>query len=101
MIFFGLDNPSLSANRVLIRANEGGHSVDSLTLRENFYGNLRQVNDRFTLFDSLKVVDTSETDHKDLVAIENGHIIDALPIHEQPDWLLVHMPTIAAKIRKE
>ena len=36
-----------------------------------------------------------------LFAIANGLIIEALPIYEQPDWLLVHMPAIAAKIRTE
>ncbi|GGH00072.1 hypothetical protein GCM10007415_39960 [Parapedobacter pyrenivorans] len=48
MVFFGVESPELSADRVLIRAKEGGHFVDSLTLRTNYYGNLRQLNRRFS-----------------------------------------------------
>ncbi len=53
LVFFGLSSPNISSNRVLIRAKEGGHSVDPLTLRENFYGNStssRGIKNPFTQF---------------------------------------------------
>lgn len=95
LIFFGLDNEEISSDRVLIRAQEGGHYVDPLTLRENYFGNLNQVDDRYLLFDSLKVIDTSELEHKDLVFILNGKVVEALEISQQPNWLIQYMPNIA------
>ena len=88
MVFFGLDNVNISSDRVLIRAKEGGHNVDPLTLRENYFGNLIQVDCRFDMFDSLKIIDTSEMEHRDLLFILNGDIKECLSLSEQPRWLI-------------
>ncbi|GGH08859.1 hypothetical protein FAZ19_02395 [Sphingobacterium alkalisoli] len=98
LIFFGLDSEDISSDRVLIRAKEGGHHVDPLTLRENYFGNLHQVNDRYQLFNTLKVIDTSELEHKDLVFILDGKVVEALDISQQPSWLINYMPNIARLI---
>lgn len=99
LIFFGLDNLNISSDRVLIRAREGGHNIDPLTLRENYFGNLRQVNSRYNLFNTLKVIDTSELEHRDLVFILNGEIVEALDIKEQPRWFIEYLPDIVKLIK--
>ncbi|TDS13856.1 zeta toxin family protein [Sphingobacterium paludis] len=86
LIFFGLENVDTSMDRVLIRAREGGHNVDLLTIRDNYFGNLRQLNDRRSLFNTIKVIDTSELEHKDLVFISEGTMLEALDIEQQPRW---------------
>jgi|SRR5690606_8712422 len=96
MVFFGVESPELSADRVLIRAKEGGHFVDSLTLRTNYYGNLRQLNRRFQLFDSLRIIDTSEAEHRVLVIMENGLIKEFSPLIEMPSWIQEYLPEIYA-----
>lgn len=99
LIFFGLDDIEISSDRVLIRAKEGGHHVDPLTLRDNYFGNLRQVNNRYHLFNTLKVIDTSELEHRDLVFIQNGNVIEALGPAKQPGWFTENMPNIAKLIK--
>jgi len=100
MVFFGLDNVDISSYRVLIRAKEGGHNVDPLTLRDNYFGNLHQVDRRFLIFDSLKIIDTSEMEHRDLIFILNGNIREFLPLSKQPCWLLENMPNISNLLGK-
>lgn len=84
LVFFGLNSPEQSSNRVLIRAKEGGHFVDDLTLRENFFGNLVQLNNRFRIFDSILILDTSTLEHVRLMlinagAVQENSVIDQLP----------------------
>ncbi len=86
-------------DRVLIRAREGGHNVDLLTIRDNYFGNLRQLNDRRSLFNTIKVIDTSELEHKDLVFISEGTMLEALDIEQQPRWFLDYMPDLAKLIK--
>lgn len=95
MLFFGLDNVDISSDRVLIRAKEGGHNVDPLALRDNYFGNLHQVDKRFLTFDTLKIIDTSEIEHRDLVFVLNGKLQECVHASEQPRWLLENMPNIS------
>ncbi|MBO9617731.1 MAG: zeta toxin family protein [Niabella sp.] len=98
LVFLGLRSPELSSNRVLIRATEGGHHVDELTLRDNFYGNLLQLNMRFKVFDTVLIMDTSEIEHLELAKIEKGIIVYFLPRQNLPDWFIVFLPDITARI---
>jgi predicted ABC-type ATPase len=43
LIFLGLKDVTISEARVITRSKEGGHYVDPLTLRSNFYGNLEKL----------------------------------------------------------
>lgn len=99
LLFFGLDHVEISSDRVLIRAKEGGHHVDPLTLENNYYGNLRQVNKRYSLFDSLKIVDTSELEHKDLFFLLKGEVVESLNKSSQPMWFVKHLPDLAKLIK--
>jgi predicted ABC-type ATPase len=101
MIFFGLTNEELSALRVLGRAQEGGHNVDSLSLRDNFYGNLEKVNKYFVLINSLHIVDTSEADHISIAIFEDGKIKESIAYTELPEWFVNYMPSLAEKIKKD
>lgn len=95
LIFFGLDNVDISLDRVLIRAKEGGHHVDPLTLHDNYFGNLRQVNQRYNLFDSLKIIDTSELKHRDILFVLGGKTVESAYFDDLPKWFVEYMPDIA------
>lgn len=99
LIFFGLDNVDISLDRVLIRAKEGGHNVDPLTLRDNYYGNLRQVNHRYSLFDTLKIIDTSELEHRDLLFVLNGETMESIDLDHLPKWFVEYMPDVSKLIK--
>lgn len=97
MVFFGVESPGLSADRVLIRAKEGGHFVDMLTLRTNYYGNLLQLDRHVELFDSLRIIDTSEAEHQVLVIMEKGKMKEFAPKMKMPFWIQNYLPSIYSK----
>lgn len=99
LIFFGLDNVDISLDRVLIRAKEGGHHVDPLTLRDNYFGNLRQVNKRYSLFGTLKIIDTSELEHRDLLFVLNEETIESIGFDNLPKWFVEYMPDIGKLVK--
>jgi predicted ABC-type ATPase len=99
MVFFGLSDIELSVQRVLIRAIEGGHYVDRMTLTENFHGNLEKVNKHLNLFDSLEIVDTSLTIHNSLVLFKNGTIEEAVSYSLLPNWLINYIPNLVKLIK--
>jgi len=78
LIFFGLTNTDLSELRVIDRTKEGGHYVDPDTVASNFYGNLEKLNHYYPIFDSVQIVDTSETEHKVLCVFNNGEVESAI-----------------------
>lgn len=98
LIFFGLTDVTLSEARVITRAKEGGHNVDPLTLRNNFYGNLEKLNKFFTLFNTVTIVDTSTVEHVGLVILENGQCISSVKQHELPHWFTNNLPDITRTI---
>lgn len=99
LIFFGLSDIELSVQRVLIRAIEGGHYVDRITLTENFYGNLKKVDQHLDLFDSLEVVDTSITIHKSLILVRNGTVIESLAYSYLPKWVIHYLPNLIKMLK--
>lgn len=96
LVFFGLNSPEQSSNRVLIRAKEGGHFVDDLTLRENFFGNLEQLNKRFSIFDSILILDTSTLEHLRLMLIHSGTVQENCTIDQLPEWFRKSLPNLIA-----
>jgi predicted ABC-type ATPase len=101
IIFFGLANTDLSELRVIDRTKEGGHYVDPLTVASNFYGNLEKLNIYYKLFNTVQIVDTSETEHKVLCVFANQEINSAIPSNELPEWFQVNLPDIVAKIKEK
>jgi predicted ABC-type ATPase len=99
MIFMGLADTELSAFRVLTRAKEGGHNVDPLSLRDNFYGNLEKVDKYFKVLNSLLIVDASETEHTFVALFKDGKASKATSYNQLPTWVKNYMPTIAQTIK--
>ncbi|WP_300597701.1 zeta toxin family protein [Niabella sp.] len=98
LVFFCLNSPELSSNRVLIRAKEGGHFVDALTLRENFFGNLEQLNKRFKIFDTIFILDTSTMEHMQLMIINTGTVQESVTADQLPEWFHKTLPDLVALI---
>lgn len=99
MIFFGLTDTNLSELRVLDRTKEGGHYVDPLTVASNFYGNLEKLNQYYDIFNSLQIIDTSETEHKVLCIFMKGEIESAISSALLPSWFQTNLPQLTDKIR--
>ena len=92
MVFFGLTDTDLSELRVVNRTNEGGHYVDPVTVAANFYGNLEKLNLHYGIFNSLQIIDTSETEHKVLCVFKNGEVETAIPSILLPKWFQINLP---------
>lgn len=100
MIFFGLTNVDLSQLRVVARTKEGGHYVDPLTLTSNFYGNLEKLNQYYSIFNTLEIVDTSETEHRVLSVFVNGEVLSAIASVLLPEWFQAKLPALTFEIRE-
>lgn len=98
LIFFGLTDIALSETRVIARTNEGGHYVDPLTLTANYYGNLEKLDNYFSIFDSVTIVDTSGIEHICLAVLKHGSCISAISISELPRWFTDYLPGITSII---
>ncbi len=98
LVFFGLNDPELSQLRVVDRAKEGGHYVSSVEVEANFYGNLEKLNQHFEMFDTVQVVDTSETEHLVLRTFTNGSVHSYIPYNKLPEWFGEHLSNMAYKI---
>lgn len=94
LIFFGLTDTALSETRVIGRAQEGGHYVDPLTIHSNFYGNLEKVDKYFSLFDTVRIFDTSSLEHIELVKLKNGIPDSAILSNELPNWFTENLKEI-------
>jgi predicted ABC-type ATPase len=101
MIYFGLANTNLSELRVVDRTKEGGHYVDPVTVANNFYGNLQQLNKHFEIFDTLQIVDTSEAEHKVLAVFANGKVDTSVAFTDLPQWFVANLPNLAQAIRTQ
>ncbi|MEO6129995.1 MAG: zeta toxin family protein [Ferruginibacter sp.] len=101
IIFFGLANTDLSELRVLDRTKEGGHYVDPSTVASNFYGNLEKLNQFYILFNTVQIIDTSETEHRVLCVLENKEINSAIPSNSLPEWFQINLPSLLAKIQEK
>lgn len=101
LYFLGLNSPELSDLRVLDRSTLGGHYVDPLTVRDNFYGNLEKLNTYFPLIDHLKIFDTSDVNHILLTDIQSQQVIYALPADRLPQWFVQYLPVISALINRQ
>lgn len=98
MIFFGLTDIELSEARVIARSNEGGHYVDPPTIAANYFGNLEKLDQYFTIFDSLTIIDTSGFFHKALAVLKNGICVSSIALTELPIWFSSNLPNITEVI---
>ncbi|WP_316776384.1 zeta toxin family protein [Pedobacter antarcticus] len=61
LVFCGLKDVVKSIQRVEIRFKKGGFHVTPLDIDNNFQGNMHMLNKNFRMFDSIEVLDTSDT----------------------------------------
>lgn len=104
LIFFGLTDTSLSETRVIGRAYEGGHYVDPMTIKFNYYGNLEKLDKYYSLFDSVRIFDTSGVEHIELVKLKAGIPHSSIPSKEFPKWFsenLINMYEYIIRLEKE
>jgi len=94
LLFFGLESPELSQFRVTERVTEGGHYVDSQTLKNNFCGNLEKLNIYYHLIDDLTIVDTSEINHRILLKTAARQMEFRVEKNELPEWFVNGLPAI-------
>jgi len=87
-----------SETRVIGRANEGGQYVDPFTVQSNFYGNLEKVDKYYSLFDSVKIFDTSGIEHLELAKLKNGVPYSAISAKELPNWFTENLKVITKSI---
>lgn len=99
LLFFGLSDPDLSQLRVTDRVYEGGHYVDRITIEANFQGNLEKLNEYYYLFNSLKIIDTSDLNHIPLASISLGIKEFAVSYDKLPWWFIRYMPDIASLLK--
>ena len=98
LVFLGLQDTELSQIRVVDRTRLGGHYVDPQTVADNFYGNLEKLNQHYEMFQTVQIIDTSETEHIVLAVIANGEPINFIPFAILPAWFRNRLPSIAQKI---
>jgi predicted ABC-type ATPase len=98
LIFFGLTDITLSETRVIGRTYEGGHYVDPLTVKSNFYGNLEKLDKYYYLFNTVRIFDTSGIEHIELVKLKNGKPYSAVSSKELPNWFTENLKTLTKEL---
>lgn len=93
MVFLGLNDVALSVGRVEKRVEQGGHYVSPYNVQVNYEGNLKYLNDRFRVLDSLTVFDTSAPQPKLLVSLTLGKVEYQAP--ELLRWFREGLPNVA------
>lgn len=100
LIYLGLNDTELSELRVTDRVKFGGHYVDSITVADNFYGNLEKLNKHFIMFDSVQVIDTSEIEHRHLVSFLSGSPVLPTSSNRLPEWFQKYLPEMNKLIKE-
>ena len=101
LIFLGLENIELSELRVLDRIKHGGHYVQPEEILANFYGNLEKLNKHYSLFNTITIIDTSESQHKLLAYLENSVLVNSADPLRLPDWFINGLPSIYQSVTKK
>jgi predicted ABC-type ATPase len=101
LIFLGLRDAQLSELRVIERSKSGGHYVDPRTIEDNFYGNLEKLNQHYELFNSVQIIDTSDSEPVALAIFDKGQLALAVPAETLPRWFRNFLPEMALKIEEE
>jgi predicted ABC-type ATPase len=97
LIFFGLKDPDTSQLRVVERAKEGGHWVDRRTIEDNYYGNLRKLEEHINTVNNIQIVDTTEQ-HIVLAYFTNGEVASAVSSSLLPAWFTTYLPLLTGII---
>ena len=100
LIFFCLDNKEIAIQRVEERAEFKGHFVDSATIDLKWKAGYKNLNEHYTFFDNILLVDNSvpKEVYSNLLQIEQGEIV--MMVDELPDYFQRRFPDIYKKIEK-
>jgi predicted ABC-type ATPase len=95
LILFGLTDTYLSESRVIDRSKFGGHYVDPKTVSQNFYGNLEKLDKYFEMFDSVRIIDSSDLKFVALCSLRFGNLETSIEIDLLPKWFTENLPNIS------
>lgn len=100
LIFFCLDNQEIARRRVEERAEFKGHYVDSQTIDLKWKAGYKNLNEHYTFFDNILLVDNSvqKEVYSNLLQIEQGKIV--MMVDELPDYFKHRFPDIYTKIEQ-
>ncbi len=100
LIFFCLDNQEIARRRVEERAEFKGHYVDSQTIDLKWKAGYKNLNEHYTFFDNILLVDNSvqKEVYSNLLQIEQGEIV--MMVDELPDYFKHRFPGIYTKIEQ-
>lgn len=90
--FCGLNSIRKSIKRVELRVKKGGFHVTPLAIENNYYDNMQMLDKNFQMFDSVEIIDTSDTIIP-IGKLEFGIPVSAIPSDQIPNWL-TGMPKI-------
>ena len=93
LIFCGLKDVVKSIQRVEIRFKKGGFHVRPLDISNNFHGNMQMLNQHFRMFDSIDILDTSDT-ILPVCHLSNKKAYSGLADKDIPDWFKEGMPEL-------
>jgi predicted ABC-type ATPase len=98
LIFFCLDNQEIARRRVEERVEFKGHYVDSQTIDLKWKAGYKNLNENYTFFDNILLVDNSvhKEVYSNLLQIEQGEIV--MMVDKLPDYFKRRLPGIYKKI---
>jgi hypothetical protein len=68
---------------------------------DNFYGNLEKLNRHYQMFNTVHIINTSDTEHIVLAIFTRGQRALAIPSKDLPRWFRNDLPDITQKIEEE
>lgn len=100
LIFFCLNNQEIARRRVEERAEFKGHYVDSQTIDLKWKAGYKNLNEHYTFFDNILLVDNSvqKEVYSNLLQIEQGEIV--MMVDKLPDYFKHRFPDIYTKIEQ-
>ena len=93
LIFCGLKDVVKSIQRVEIRFKKGGFHVSPLDIGNNFHGNMQMLNKNFQMFDSIEILDTSDT-ILSICHLSKGRAYSLLQDKDIPHWFKEGLPEL-------
>ncbi|MCF2488716.1 zeta toxin family protein [Dyadobacter sp. CY347] len=93
MTFLALDNVNTSLQRVAVRVSQGGHYVAPAHIYENFYGNIKFLDQNLSLIDQLTIIDNSSINSVHILTLENAKI-SFIRKTKLPAWMKNDMPEL-------
>lgn len=100
MIFLALENVVLSLQRVAVRVSQGGHYVPPAHIYENYFGNIKSLDQNLKLIDKLTIIDNSSINAKHILTLENRKIT-YIARDPMPAWIQNNMAELLKIIERD